>query len=530
MKKYLQKFDTLGLILLVAAVIWYSVANIWDKWNIGLAIAGAALLLIGLAANYRQILSTLGKRSTKHASNYVVSVFLVVAVVVGLNYIGQKHPKRFDMTAIGRYTLAPQTVQVLGKLKNNVEIKAFFPGGEHAPLKELLTEYRTESSRIRHEFIDPDKHPESAKSYNVTAYGVSQNPFTGSSTKFGTVIVLYGDKIEKIEKRSEEVKEEDLTNAIIRAGRTEAKRVYFVQGHGEKDPSDAEQSGYSEMKKKLEEQGYKVDMLNLASQGKVPDDAKVIILAGPTTAPFPQELQLINDFLNQKNGGLLLMADPPPAPSFEAFLKEWGLKADNDFVLDISGVGRFYGAGPSIPVVLKYESHKITDRLKNTMTFFPLVRSLQPEATAPNGVKVDVLFKSNENSWGETTLGTKSASYEPKTDLKGPLPLAVAITKEIKPSSDKSPALTSRMVVVGTSNFSINSYFQEQGNGNLMMNMVSWLSEDEDLISIRPKDPQDRRMLLTQSQISMLRLYAIILLPGLALVAGIIVVVKRRRR
>jgi ABC-type uncharacterized transport system involved in gliding motility auxiliary subunit len=516
MKKHLQKFDTLGLILLVAAVIWYSVADIWDKWNVGLAIVGGTLLLIGIAANYRQIISSLGKRSAKHAGNYVVSVILVVAVVVGLNYIGQKHPKRFDMTAAGRFTLAPQTVQVLGKLKNNVEIKAFFQGGENAPSKELLTEYRTASSRIRYEFIDPDKHPESAKYYNVTTYG--------------TVIVLYGDKTEKIENRLGGIREEDLTNAIIRVGRSVAKKVYFVQGHGEKDVTDAEQTGYSEVKKKLEEQGYKVESLNLASQGKVPDDAKVIVLAGPTTAPFPQELQLINDFLNQKNGGLLLMVDPPPAPAFEAFLKEWGVKPDNDFVLDISGVGRFYGAGPSIPVVLKYESHKITDRLKNTMTFFPLVRSLQPETTAPNGVKVDVLFKSNENSWGETTLGTKSASFDTKSDLKGPLPLAVAITKEIKPSSDKGPAMTSRMVAVGTSNFPINSYLQEQGNGNLFMNMVSWLSEDEDLISIRPKDPQDRRMLLTQSQISMLRLYAIVLLPGLVLVAGIIVVMKRRRR
>ena len=188
------------------------------------------------------------------------------------------------------------------------------------------------------------------------------------------------------------------------------------------------------------------------------------------------------------------------------------------------------GASESIPLVLQYENHKITERLKNIMTFFPLVRSIQPENTPPSGVTVETLFKSNERSWGETDLGSRAASFDPQKDLKGPLPLAVAITKEIKPSSDKGSALKSRMVVVGTSNFSINSYFPEQGNGNLFLNMVSWLSEDEDLISIRPKDPQDRRMLLSQSQVSMLRLFAIILLPGIALVAGIIVVLNRRRR
>ena len=87
MKKYLQKLDTLGLVLLVAAIIWYSVSNVWEKWNVGLAIAGGALVIIGIAANYRQILQSLGRRSTKYASNYVVSLILVIAVVAGLNYI-----------------------------------------------------------------------------------------------------------------------------------------------------------------------------------------------------------------------------------------------------------------------------------------------------------------------------------------------------------------------------------------------------------------------------------------------------------
>ena len=141
MRKYLQKLDTLGLLLLVGAFIWYSVSNVWGAWNLALAIAGAALLIVGVAANYRQILGSLGKRSTKHAANYVISVVLVVAIVCGLNYIGQKHPKRIDTTASGRYTLAPQTVQILEKLDRDVEIKAFFPGGEHAPLKELLTQF-----------------------------------------------------------------------------------------------------------------------------------------------------------------------------------------------------------------------------------------------------------------------------------------------------------------------------------------------------------------------------------------------------
>ncbi len=223
-----------------------------------------------------------------------------------------------------------------------------------------------------------------------------------------------------------------------------------------------------------------------------------------------------------------LLVDPPPAPSFDGFLKDWGVRADNDLVLDVSGVGRLMGAGPSIPLVRSYENHKITDRFR-AMTFFPLTRSIQPEKTLPSGTTVDTLFKSDVNSWGETDLKSKEASYDPGVDFKGPLPLAVAATKEVKPASDKAPTMKSRIVVTGTSNFPVNAYFA-QGNGNLFLNMVSWLAQDEDLISIRPKAPEDRRIILSQAQMALLRLVTIIVLPGIVLFIGIGVVWNRRRR
>jgi ABC-type uncharacterized transport system involved in gliding motility auxiliary subunit len=156
-------------------------------------------------------------------------------------------------------------------------------------------------------------------------------------------------------------------------GRSEAKKVYFVQGHGEKDTSDTDRQGYSEAKMAMESQGYTVGTVNLAAEGKIPADAKVLIIAGATNEPFPQELQFINDFLNTGSGGLFLLLDPHPAPSFDAFLKAWGVLVDNDLVLDVSGAGRLMGTGPSIPLVMNYENHPITDRFK-AMTFFPLTR------------------------------------------------------------------------------------------------------------------------------------------------------------
>lgn len=528
MKKYLQKLDTLGLLLLVGAVIWYSVSNVWGPVNLGLAIAGGALVIVGIAANYRQILSSLGKRSTKHATNYVISLILVIAVVSGLNFIGQRHPKRIDTTGSGRFTLAPQTVKILKDLKNDVKITAFFPGGDHAPLRELLKEYRTETQKIRYEFIDPDRQPEIAKQNEVTVYGAFQNPLTGATIKFGTVVVSLGERSEKIEKRSEEVAEQDLTNAIIRVSRSEKKKVYFVEGHGEKGPSDEEQKGYSAAKKALEDQGYAVEAVNLAAAGQVPADARVLVMAGPTMEPFPQEMEFVREFLG-KGGGLFLLVDPAPAPSFDSFLKEWGISVKNDLVLDVSGVGRLLGQGPSVPLVTSYEGHAITERF-NAMTFFPFTRSVDRAEDAPDDVQVETLFKSNENSWGETNLNSQEATYDPATDRKGPLPLGIAATREIKSVAEDGSAKKARIVVTGTSNFAVNAYFPTMGNGNLFLNIISWLAQDEDLISIRPKAPEDRRLVLSQSQMAVIRLLTIIVLPGIALVAGIFVVMNRRRK
>jgi len=174
------------------------------------------------------------------------------------------------------------------------------------------------------------------------------------------------------------------------------------------------------------------------------------------------------------------------------------------------------------------EKDRTTSRFKS-MTFFPLARSVEASKETVTGVTVEPLFKTNPNSWGETDVKSGEATFDEKKDIKGPLTLAVAVTKEVKPASDKGPAVKARMVVVGDSDFAVNSYFGAQGNGNLFLNMVSWLGSEEDLISIRPKAPEDRRIILTQSQQSMLRLLSVVIVPGIVLVAGIVVWTRRRR-
>ena len=475
----------------------------------------------------KYLMTILGKRSSKYAGNYAVSLVLILAIVCGLNYVGVRHVKRFDMTRSGLYTLAPQTIQTLSNLNREIRILAFFPGGHHAPLKELLAEYDALSNHLRYEFIDPDKQNHIARQYDVTLYGVARNPFTNESMRYGTVIVSLDDRTERIEKGpgGGEIEEQDLTNAIIKIGRSETKKVYFLQGHGEKTLDSSDTMGYSLAAGALEAQGYAVEPINLAEMGMIPEDAGVIVVAGPENDPFPLEMELMEKFL-ETGGGALFMVDPPSSPSFSDFFSKWGVVADNNVVLDVSGA-RLMGTSESMPLVLGYEHHPITERF-NAMSFFPFTRSIRPAEDVPYGTDVQPLFYSSERSWGKTDLNNTNADFDPAKDMDGPLSLAVAVSREIQEATDEKPAIDARMVIVGTSNFAIDTFFSAQGNGNLFLNMISWLARDDDLISLRPKSSDDRRILLSGEQLAMVRVFTIFLLPGVAFFIGIVVFIHRR--
>ena len=158
------------------------------------------------------------------------------------------------------------------------------------------------------------------------------------------------------------------------------------------------------------------------------------------------------------------------------------------------------------------------------MTFFPLARSVTPAMNPPAGLNVETLFSSSQRSWGETNIKSGEAKFDEGVDLKGPVSMAVAVTKDLGNNSKKA-----RMVVIGDSDFASNSLYGQQGNGNLFVNTVSWLAQDESFISIRPKNPEDRRITMTEAQRRLVSYVMLLLLPVGVLIIGGSVWAKRRR-
>src|SRR5262249_6378743 len=213
-------------------------------------------------------------------------------------------------------------------------------------------------------------------------------------------------------------------------------------------------------------------------------------------------------------GKVMLLIDPPEKPdspgkpNLIALAHDWAMDVNNDIVVDISGMGRLIGTDASVPVVAQYPSHKITERF-SYLTAFPLARSVTPVSAGVNGRTAQTFLETSANSWSETDIkglltSGKVALEENKGDKKGPISIGAAVsaaaTGDAKAATPDAPKPETRVTVVGDSDFAANFALGIQGNRDLFMNIVGWLSQQENLISIRPKEPDDRRLTLTATQ------------------------------
>ncbi len=522
MKNYSKYGGILGVVLIIVGLINYSMLGFWESSSIALISVGVVLEIIYFIANLGKTVELIGRRDTKYGSNALLSIISILGILVLINFVFNKRNKRIDLTSAKQFSLSLQTEKILKNLDKDIEIKSFFVGGSNSQLEDLLAEYVNISKRIKYEFIDPNKKPAIAKKY-----------FEGRLEN-GTSVIECGDKIEKITS----VSEQDLTNALIKATREGKKVIYFTEGHGEKDIESLDKDGYSFIKEILEGENYEVKKIFLAREGTIPEDCAALVAVGPTKEFFPAELDTIDSFIN-KGGKLFALLDPDPSAGMVEYFKKWGVVVRDDFVIDYSGIGRLFGAGPGMPLVSEYGYHPITNDFRRVATFFPMARSVARMENAPAGIVVTELAKTTERSFGETNLGKDGAAeLNPMVDTAGPLSLAVAVSKTLpREITDETIAediqtkeKSGRMVVFGDSDFASNNYVKMQGgNMDLFMNSINWLAEEEDLMSIRAKNPEDRRLELTSKQTKFFLYFSIIILPAIVVISGIAVFIRRKK-
>ncbi len=439
------------------------------------------------------------KRYIEIQIGLLISIFLGILIVI--NLLSSQHHLRFDLTASKRYSLSAQTIKVLKKLREPVKVIGFFTdGAEKTKARELLEEYRYQSSKFKYTFIDPDRRPLEAKRYGITRYN--------------TVVISCGEKEEKVSSLTEE----GLTNALIRATRSGKKTIYFLSGHDEHNVEDIGKVGYAQIREELLRQGYEVKSLTLFQTGKVPKDAATLVIAGPKKSILSGEIKAISDYLNGE-GRLFLLLDPESGDEFGYFLKERGVTLGQDVIID--KMSSLFGGDYLMPVVLKYNSsHPITKDFR-LACFLVMARSVRPLQDTSKDISVETLAWTSGSDWAETDLNALNqgkVSFDEKRDRPGPTPVAIVSAKE-----------GSRLVVFGDSDFISNTYLGLSGNKDLFLNVINWLTEEKDLVAIPPKEIKNTPLILTKNQAKMIFWIPVVIMPGFVLIWGIAVYVKRRR-
>jgi ABC-type uncharacterized transport system involved in gliding motility auxiliary subunit len=467
-------------------------------------------------------------RQTKYWTYVVVYVLVILLVLAGVNFLANRYDRSWDSTANKQFSLSDQTIKEVRGLKRDVHATYFGSNETFTNARDLLERYASLNPRFHVEYIDPERKPALAK-----AAGYRPD---------ATILMNSGDRREAAKSLSEE----EVTGALIRSLKSGARNVCVLNVAGEHRIDDEGDGGYAFLKQVLERDNYTVRSIDLKPAApdaskplaigqtpaeanvEIPKDCTVVIVGGPSLDYSPAVVTALKNYVENGGRAMILLdsvlkigREQPPAENagLTKLLSDWGVTVNKDLVLDLSGVGELLRLPPEVPMILSYDSHPITQPLNRVATAFPLARSL----TIKSGDRTTIskLFGTNEDSVAVTSVGPGGA-IDPKKGTKGPLTLAVAGTF--------NGATPGRFVVVGTSLWSQNSMLGSRSldNRDLLANMVNWLASDEDLISIRPKAPEDRPLNITNGNLKSMFWLSFVIFPLGVVALGMATWWKRR--
>ncbi len=454
--------------------------------------------------------NSVAARQARFGATAALYTLIVIAVLVLVNWLANRYNKTYDTTSNKRFTLSQETKKVIKDLKSNATITYIDKSSGFEQARGILDRYANLSPKIHVHYLDPQKQP------------VVARPF--GARYLGTAFVDMGGRREE----AKSLTEEGLTGAFLKDLKG-VRKVCFVSGSHEHQLDDTQESGLSHYKTFLERDNYQVDSISLVDKTEVPKDCTVLVVAGAQLDYTPNEVTAIKNYV-EGGGRAMFLLDPPldfgrehiaQNQGLVSLLESWGVTPVKDLVLEQNPMAQIFGFGPEIPLVSKYESQPIVNDLKGSVTGFPVSRSLELKNT--NKTTVDKLFSTTDRAIATTRLNTNEVNPDDPSNKKGPFILGAAGTYNTgKPNSQ------GRFVVIGSSEFVDNAMVGFQGNRDLAVNAVNWLSSDEDLISIRPKEPEDRRLNVTQRQMSVFMYTDLIAIPLLIIVWGVSILVKRR--
>ncbi|HEC18647.1 MAG TPA: ABC transporter [Gammaproteobacteria bacterium] len=437
---------------------------------------------------------------------------LFLAVMGVLAYLGTRYSFTADWTANGRNTLSSASSALLEQMPGPITITSYATEdqGVRQAVRELVDRYRRHKADLTLRFVNPDLEPET-----VRALGIRVN---------GELRVEYQGRGENLQNLSEQ----GLTNLLQRLARSGERWLVFVEGHGERKPLGKANFDLGQWGQQLTTKGFKVQTHNLVQNPQLPQNTRVLVIAGPQVNMLPGEVAMINQYV-AAGGNLLWLTDPggdDKLHGLEPLAAQLGIDFQPGMIVDpttqVLGV-----SDPRFALVADYPSHPITKGF-DMLTLFPQSHGLI--ITPPQEWQARVLLQTEKRSWSETGDLSGSVNFDAGSDVPGPLVLGVALTRALGSSDGDAPQPQQRVVVTGDGDFLSNAYLGNGANLLLGMNMVNWLVNDDRLINIPVKTATDKNLQLSPRAQAAIGFGFLVALPLVLTISGLLISWRRRRR
>lgn len=455
------------------------------------------------------------------------SFFVLVIVIAGLIFqLSREYNTEFDWTAGSRHTVSKATAKVLEKLDSELKITSYATSGELSNVRQSITgiikRYQKESDKISIEFIDPRLNPQ-----KTTELGISVD---------GEMILEYKGRTEHLK----DLSEKSITNSIYRLLRNTNRQILFLTGHGERNPLGQANHDLSIFVDNLSNKGFKVAPLDLGKTLSVPANTSVLVIASPLVDYLPGEAKIIKDYV-EAGGNLLWFIEPDKTEFLKDLAAYLHLTVVKGLIIDLDN--GLLGNDPT-HVLGQYVQHAITENFSTTQTLFPQVTGISIDAKQKNW-SIEPFVQSMPRSWLETGKMEGSVKYNEASDISGPLPFGVAMTRTVGSDSSngsdnnksegsqedkKDTQHQQRIVIMGDGDFLSNTYLGLVGNLAMGESIFNWLSHDDNFIDIPPTTATGSKIAITEMQMGFLGLIFIVLLPALFVGSGFFIWIRRRKK
>jgi ABC-type uncharacterized transport system involved in gliding motility auxiliary subunit len=482
-------------------------------------------------------------------ANLVLQAVLFLTLFGGLNYLARNHSWRFDLTAHRRYSLSPETKSYLQNLQRPVRIVVTFTENDDDPA--VVQAYRDVSGLLREYTYSSETNPNGPITVEyLDIYQQRREADQLGIDQPNAIFLFCGEQRQRLligdlytAKDRHEFKdfrgEQALSAAILSVSNPVRKKIYFLTGHGELRPDDVDpQRGLSVLGDELMSRNFDVEYLQLSTARKVPDDAALVIAAAPRARYDAFEQEQLREYLNKREGRLILMLAPGGPTGLDDLLYDWGVLVDDVVIYDPDPNST---AENGDLIVWNFMPHPITQTLIDYKTPLRLgaCRSVRPDPgrAAGSGLQITTLAATSPSAWGETSYRQqRMPEYNPGIDLKG-LPnlppanrLGVIVASERVQVRNNLPfsVRSGRMVVIGTGDIVANSRIANVGNQTLFLNAVNWLIDPDVQLNIPPRPIERFQLSLSQQELLKLRYTLIFALPLAAAFLGLFVYWSRR--